>query len=445
MSDATVPRMTIAQLPSALLAHILLRLPVTDRLRCAEVCRAWRAACRERALWHCLDLSGSSCHTLRSISAALLAAAVARAGGELRELDVSGRMPLRFERLRDVVAANGASLTALRMHASFMSPLSFENAEALLHAAPSLRVLHADVSVENLAHARAMLRKEAPFAPLRMHRLTLEVQDENELVAPDLAAHDGLAELRLENVALRTPAVLDAVVDAAVRRRLTSVKFQGCFLEPITPASAPALQRLLSCDALRSLDFSDGALPLAGEPAAALLGSALRVSHVTSLSLVALDLWDKPGVVAQLLGALAGHSSVRLLHVSFNLATANTCRCAAAMFLGALVAANAPALTMMRATLCDLGEEVLGPVFNALACNTHLQLLDVSDNQALTPAFWQGTLLPAMHANTTLTELHLGTEEEGHTEAHDGFVAQVEAFFATRTAAAEEDGVPDDA
>jgi hypothetical protein len=204
------------------------------------------------------------------------------------------------------------------------------------------------------------------------------------------------------------------------------------------------LQRLLSCYALTSLDFSNGALPLADEPAAALLGSALRVSHITSLSLVALDLWDKPGVVAQLLGALAGHSSVRLLDVSFNLATANTCRCAAAMFLGALVAANAPALRKMRATLCDLGEEVLGPVFNALPFNTHLHMLDVSDNKALTPAFWQDTLLPAVHANTALTELHLGTEEEGHTEAHDGFVAQVDAFYAARTAAAEDDYVPDD-
>ncbi len=49
----------LAPLPLALVLHILSLLPVDCRLRCAEVCRAWRAALEERSLWLRLDLTVS--------------------------------------------------------------------------------------------------------------------------------------------------------------------------------------------------------------------------------------------------------------------------------------------------------------------------------------------------------------------------------------------------
>jgi hypothetical protein len=54
---AQLAPLTVAALPHALLLEILSRLPVDCRLRCAEVCRSWRAAADDHTLWRRLDLS----------------------------------------------------------------------------------------------------------------------------------------------------------------------------------------------------------------------------------------------------------------------------------------------------------------------------------------------------------------------------------------------------
>jgi hypothetical protein len=73
----------LAPLPYALVLHILSLLPVDTRLRCAEVCRSWRAALEERSLWIRLDLSASGVSPKRAVTDELLRAAAARAHGEL--------------------------------------------------------------------------------------------------------------------------------------------------------------------------------------------------------------------------------------------------------------------------------------------------------------------------------------------------------------------------
>ena len=62
-------------------------LPIDARLRCAEVCKAWRSATSAMELWLHVDLSESSGVTSH-VSNALLRAACARAGGDLLSLDI---------------------------------------------------------------------------------------------------------------------------------------------------------------------------------------------------------------------------------------------------------------------------------------------------------------------------------------------------------------------
>jgi hypothetical protein len=104
----------LAPLPPALVLHILSLLPVDARLRCAEVCRSWRAALEERSLWIRLDLTASGVSPKREVTGALLHAAVARARGELVALDLRDCALIMFDALLAVVTANGGALRELR-------------------------------------------------------------------------------------------------------------------------------------------------------------------------------------------------------------------------------------------------------------------------------------------------------------------------------------------
>jgi hypothetical protein len=61
-------------------------------------------------------------------------------------------------------------------------------------------------------------------------------------LAADVAGHAWLAELLLDHLPLNTAAALDALVYAALARRLRAVNLCDCSL---SPASAPALARLV--------------------------------------------------------------------------------------------------------------------------------------------------------------------------------------------------------
>jgi hypothetical protein len=166
----------------------------------------------------------------------------------------------------------------LRSYPNERIPLASREVEALLLAAPQLRVFEADVECFALAHATRMLRGQPPLAPLRVRSLTVqcfEEPDEADVLslAAAVAAHAWLTALTLDDVALNATAVLDALVDAALACRLREVELLDCQL---SPASAPALARLL-CGGLERLLISN-LEHMVDLPAARLLGSALRES-----------------------------------------------------------------------------------------------------------------------------------------------------------------------
>jgi hypothetical protein len=153
---------TFASLPLALAQHgIFARLPVDERLRCAEVCRAWRAALRECSLWRSLQLSTAvvrgimKCRTRDEVGAIargyglhprtlrrfdeLLRAVGARADGGLQVLDVSESYASHAAVL-DVVTANGGALRELCC-SGLGQVDGTAQIEALLRAAPLLRRL----------------------------------------------------------------------------------------------------------------------------------------------------------------------------------------------------------------------------------------------------------------------------------------------------------------
>jgi hypothetical protein len=420
-------------LPPALVLRVFALLPVDACARAACVSRTWRRAPLAAALARTrLDLSASSGVTCTIDNAALLGASGLARGG-LTALLVSRCLHGTEEALLAVVQANAASLTELRACELGDVALSYDTTEALLRAAPLLRVLHADVHCNADEQALSMLRNEAPFGPLRVHELHVICPQlppaENAAavlaLAAATAAHESLSALTLIFAVLDASAVLDAVVDAVLLRRMHSLGLYHCEL---TPASAPSLARLLGGSSLTKLCIWSGDQPLLDAPAAALLADAMRAnSTLETLVLGAVSLWRDAAVTTALLGALVGHASLRKLYIHDEGAGAHPAVRGAA--LGALVAANAPALRMLDVSSCSLGEHGLRPLFDALPGNAHLHTLDVRTN-GISEAFARTQLLPAVRANSSLRVL-----KEGHRPA----AREAEALVAARAAAAAND------
>jgi hypothetical protein len=415
----------LSPLPLSVVLYIFSLLSVDTRLRCSEVCRGWRSVLLERSLWTRLDLSRASGVTVtagdndyegrvatRRRWDSLLRCAAARAGGGLRSLHVNTDH-VTPAALLEVAATNAGALRELHASAAPQSGFSVVEAEALCVAVPLLDVFATVLScyAADMQAVRRALRNEAPFGPLRVLHLdaTLHRVDEADVVAfaADVAAHATLTGLSLLHTRLNTVAALDAVVDAALARRVQKVHFYYC---DFSPASAPALARLLGSDALTSLANEGG--DVVGALAARVLAAALRANAtLTSLTLDNAGVWHDPDAAAELLGALHGHTSLRVLDLGFNRVAADQ-----AALLGALIAANAPALTELNVTMCWLGDDGLRPLFEALPHNTHLRALKCDGNQ-ISDAFAADVLLPAVRANASLRKLHVGVEWAAAREA----------------------------
>jgi hypothetical protein len=386
-----------ARLPHALLLLILALLPVDTRLRCAEVCRGWRATAAERSLWLRLDLSLASGVT-RRITETLLRAAAARAGGALLSLIVADCPAITPEALLAVATENAATLSEARLCLGAFRELRCEQLEALLRAAPLLRTLHADVACD-AAEARRPLRNEPPFEVLRVRRLAVsgfEADGEAATLAlaAEVAAYASLHELCIVRAPLDAAAALDAVVGAALACGLRRLQL----LAPLSPASAPALARLLGGGALTTLDIHAGGIRLLDEPAAVVLGAALRANTtLTSLVLNDVLLWQVPAAGVALLNALTAHPSLCELHLDWNrVGTAQQQQAGAA--LGTLIAANAPTLRDLRIRQSSLDDAGMGPLVDALWRNTHLRTLECDGHRA-SYAFVHDRLLPAVRAD----------------------------------------------
>jgi hypothetical protein len=178
---------------------------------------------------------------------------------------------------------------------------------------------------------------------------------------------------------------------------------------------APALARLIDGGVLTSLSFWDRHprldLPNApcflDLPGATLLADALRASRLTKLYFENKNLWRPNFMVGTtILDALVGHPTLRSLGLTHDSpATLNVAgHVAAGASLGALIAADAPALLELDISETEWKYGALASVFNALPSNTHLRSLTFS---GCGEAFVRDTLLPAVRANAGLRKLNL--------------------------------------
>jgi hypothetical protein len=284
----------------------------------------------------------------------------------------------------------------------------------LLDAAPHLRVLDSSAFCEHHIGAMHLLQGRGVFAPLRVRALSFDERgsvifaDTEQLLAlaERFAEHVWLTELEFVDVPLDDAAALDAVVDAALTRRLVRVSLLDCSL---SPASVPALSRLVGGGALNSFIVRNDGEQLFDEPTAALIADAIRANEtLTSVTFSFMQFWRTPAAAALLLGALTAHPSVRAVCLQDNIADREL-EAAVGIALAALVAANAPALEQLNLGGCLLGDAGMRALFEALPRNTHLRTLDCSDND-ITEAFARDVLLPAVRANTSLQLLRAGGE-----------------------------------
>ncbi len=400
-----------AEPDAAALPLVSALLPVDSRARACCVCRAWRDALADPALWALLDLSKESGvpADLRRRRAVLNGAA-RRAKGRLHRLDATlthGKSA--HSNLWAVVVANGGSLRELRLRYA----VSLATLDGLRTAAPLLQRLEAELMCpsEELA---AVLRAATSVAALRLHVLYVSCGEGMgappggiERVAPAAAAladatlQPELSEVSVAHADAQRPEVLDALVDAALARRLRTLQLNDC-----TPPAAAPLARLLAGGALASLQMMYcRAGPLFDAAGAALLATALRATTtLTSLDLEHAGLCRNMHAGDAVLGALVGHRSLRALRLTGERAVGVRALGAA---LAALVAADAPALQKLCIANNALGDVGLAPLVAALPRNRHLRVLDTRHNN-MSEGFARERLLPAVRANAGLRDLTRG-------------------------------------
>jgi hypothetical protein len=249
-------------LPRELTRLIFGWLPADARLRCREVCKPWWAFLEERRLWWSLDLSLAS--GVQRRSEALLRAASRRAGGQLRELDVSGWVGLNFDTLLSVAQENGASLKEIRAWSGVRfgdydgEDVPFDTYDAtictrsevlqLVQAVPQLNIVECDIYVDP-REAAWLLSGEAPFTAVHAELVVLCGDEDDDDVAgfdasalfTALSSHETLKRLSLRILDLDAR-VLDAFIELALVRKLTSLEFNEC---RFFASALPAFARLL--------------------------------------------------------------------------------------------------------------------------------------------------------------------------------------------------------
>ena len=358
-------------LPLLLALRIWGSLPADVRMRCREVCPAWRDALAEPRVWATVDLTATSGVVAR-VTPALLRAVAARASGQLERLFVTYGRELQ-PALLAAVSANRDTLRLLRLESGGRGHYSAPAFETLLRTAPRQCVVEASM-IASFTDAGPMLRNEAPFWGLRLG--WLQVTGGGDMLATDvaslasaLAAHPSLRELGLRYIPLSTFAALDEVVDAAVALRLTKLELFGC---SVGAASAVALPRLLhDGDALLEFSLSGG--QVLDAHAAQLLAGALRSNRtLTSLTLYSVELWRNMDAATTLFGALIGHASLTSIKLQHN--DARHVAAAAGALLSALVLAESP-LCVLDISANLLGDDGLLPLLSALPRSTHLEEL----------------------------------------------------------------------
>ena len=269
--DAPPLFLDLLALPRMLARAIFLLILVDARLRCVEVSRAWRALLADTSFWDRIDLSITSGVTCFNLP--LLRAAVAKAGGQLRALDVTGQRwdtrgrnillgnarqhyvvplaPLNHATarrlIREAAAESAATLAELRLDTGAL--YFADEVRALLEAAPALKVLELSFCINSDEHLTRALRSQPLHQALRRRRLfTSHALQSVDAFCKVMRRHASLEALRLAGTLLDDPLVMGALVHACIRLR--TLELVGC---DILPASLPVLTRLVAAGALREL------------------------------------------------------------------------------------------------------------------------------------------------------------------------------------------------
>jgi len=405
---------TFASLPLPLAHRIFLALPVDERGRACCVCRAWRDVLADPLLWTRLDLSAVRLDDERYH--AVLRGAAGRARSQLFQLDVSEDAVL-IDELLPVLTANANCLRELHLEIVHLLDFDVNSAratvEAVVAAAPLLQVLTVVDVRCTWKDAPWMLRAEPPTAPLQMRR-SLDVHfDVDGLLGgmerfgpfaaalADAALQRALLHVSIQYADTAQPALMGALVDSALARRLTQLVLSNC----MPPAAAP-LARLLAEGAIACFGFAlpwpAFGIPLLDAAGAALVADALRVNTtLTKLDLCNAGLCRDMHADAQLvLGALVGHPNLRELLI-YSERTVDVDCSAFGAALAPLIASDTPALQVLVCLGNRLGDAGLAPIVDALPLNRHLRELNLRGND-VSEAFARERLLPALRANTTL-------------------------------------------
>ncbi len=290
-----------------------------------------------------------------------------------------------------------------------------------------LQLLEGDFLVAEIADAHELLRRAPPFGAVHARTITVHntaaSEDDMVVFAAVAAAHTSLTGISLINAPLATVHALDALVDAVLALpRLSSVMLLAC----VMPA-AGGLERLLGCSTLQDLSLSHMQHGMSFE----LLADALRTSSrcLTSLTLRSMGLFHEPVAGIAVLGALTAHPTLRKLDISFNTVLGTPGQKAATYTaVAALVGADI-VLQELQVSSCALDDAGLVFLMAQLPRNRHLRVLTCRNNR-MSDTFARNYLLPAVHANTGLHELHCA--DTGNNAATQPAAAEAEELVQRR-------------
>jgi hypothetical protein len=446
MEAAPDVALDVTSLPRPLVRELFELLPLDTRLRCVEVCRAWRLLFSQPDLWTFVDfesLSSEQCG--EPITAEMLWAASARAQGRIEVLDLRHCFadPLA---VIAVVGANGGALRNLELDWSCSDP---QELRTLLRAAPRLAVLHADVGhidgtslLVPIAEALPMLRREAPWKPLRARSVSVQLVEGDAAnatreLAEALRCNNNIGSLNVVSFDVAVePDALCELCDAAVAVGARMVHLRGCGLRA---GAAPGLVTLLRARCLVNLLLANEPELLDRESAKPVVCALNDNNTVDSITLQHVGLWRDPMIGMMLCSALAEHRSLTHINLSGN--SIGVGNVPMGVVLGTVYAqlleANAPTLVYLNISGCDLTFAAAQPIVEALRVNTHLRHLEMWLDDPMAHvldefhAFEENELLSAVVANTALRWLD-------YTEMNTDVSTQIEAILEARRNADEE-------
>lgn len=392
-----------------------------ERLLCMAVSASWRKALSHGSLWRDVDISTSSGEAV--VNAGFLRCVSRVARGHLRSLDVSGLLPstvgdyhgltprasaLSFDTLSEVLASHPTTLRhcilLYYVSASLFDGCCVDSQEgqqhlqALLERAPFLQSVEIDVSC-SAPHVRSLLQNEAPFQALRMRVFEVLRGDEASTAAlpAGLAAHPSLKALTVASTPLQSASALNALALASLH--IDHLRLWSCHLQP------GCVTGLLRAGTVSKLFIINGDEALFGETAATAFGKAVRKNTMLKiLVLREIRLWSVPAIGLAVVEAMMGHPTLEGLDFGRN-SVSDTDRLAVGACLGRLVAANTPALKIICVVLCDLRDEGLRGIFQALPANLHISTLNCRLND-ITERF-AAEVLHAVSASTSLVSLDI--------------------------------------